>query len=81
MSRLVRLTSRWWRNWRRHRDKKAGAHALASRRKSDLELVSQANGIDVGLLDVSAHPEVIGIDQRDDRLAEIYHLSAKCGAL
>src|ERR1041384_3937522 len=52
-------------------------YRLASRRKPDVQLVAQANGIDVGLLDVSTHPEIVGIDQSDDWLTEIHHLRSE----
>ena len=44
------------------------ALALGAGRQTDGQLVADADAIDVGLLDIDAHPEVVRIDQRDDRL-------------
>ena len=46
-----------------------GALALVARRQADRQRVAEPDAIDVGLLDVGAHPQVVGVDQRHDRLA------------
>ena len=69
MSRLVRLTSRCVANAGVDAAIEHRALALDAGRQADRELVAEADAIDVGLFDVGADPEIVGIDQRDDRLA------------
>src|SRR5215471_10000922 len=56
------------------------AVAHAARRRAHLHLVADADLLDVRLLDVGADPEVVGVDQRDDRGAGIHDLARECGA-
>ena len=44
------------------------ALALVAGGKPDRQRVSHANAIDVGLFDIDSHPQVVRIDERDDRL-------------
>src|SRR5436190_1785575 len=46
-----------------------GRLARVAGREADGHLVAETDAIDVSLLDVGADPEVVGIDQRDDRLS------------
>jgi hypothetical protein len=38
-------------------------------------VVAEAHAIDVGLLDVDAHPEVVGVDDGDERLAAVHRFA------
>ena len=69
MSRLVRLTSRWVANAGVDAAVEHRALALVARRQPHGQRVADAHAIDVGLLDVGADPQIVGVDQRHDRLA------------
>src|SRR5579863_4538162 len=43
-------------------------------------LVAQPYAVDVSLLHVGAHPEVVGVDERNDRLRGIHHFPLQGGA-
>src|SRR5262252_3506010 len=51
-----------------------------SRRQADLKLVTEADAVDVGFLDVGPDPEVVGINQGDNGLPGVHHLSLERGA-
>src|SRR6185436_20028968 len=51
------------------------AFADLTRGKSNLELVTDTNPVDVSLFDIGANPEVIRIDQRHDGLSKIHDLT------
>ena len=51
------------------------ALALGAGRQADRQRVADAHAVDVGLLDVGADPEVVGVDERDDRLAGVDDLA------
>src|SRR5579872_7033397 len=53
--------------------------AFHAGRQTDGELLAVRDPIDVGLLDVFPHPEIVRIDQRDDRLSWIHDLARAHG--
>ena len=80
MSRFVRLTSRCVANAGVDAAVEHDAVELGARRQPDVHAIAEAHAIDVGLLDVGAHPEVVGVDQRDDRLPGVDDLAVARGA-
>src|SRR5215831_3128811 len=54
--------------------------ALVARRQPHRQGVAETDAIDVGLFHVDADPQVVGIDQRDDRLAGVDELAGAGGA-
>ena len=75
MSRLVRLTSRCVANDGVGAAIEDGALALVAGRQPHGQRVAEPNAIDVGFLDVGADPQIVGIDQRHQRLAGIDDLA------
>ena len=80
MSRLVRLTSRCVANAGVDAAVEDGALALGAGRQPHRQRVADAHAIDVALLDVGADPQIVGVDQRDDRLARVDDLADARGA-
>ena len=80
MSRLVRLTSRCVAKPASTPRIEDGARPLGPGGQAHRQLVAEADAVDVGLLDVGAHPEIVRVDQRHDRLARAHDLAGPRGA-
>ena len=63
----------------RRRPDKDGSGTLHARRQPDGERVADSHAIDVALLDVDPHPQIVEVDQRDDRLTRIDELAGAHG--
>src|SRR6478672_9009874 len=72
MSRLVRLTSRCVAKLRVDATVEHDAVELSARCEANRQMVADLHAIDVRLLEIRANPQIIGIDQRDDRLSGIH---------
>src|SRR6185295_18304407 len=54
--------------------------ALLAGREAHGQMIADGDAVDVALLDVGAHPQIVGVEQRDDRLARVHDLSNPRGA-
>src|SRR5436309_945251 len=52
-----------------------GARQLGPRRQAHGELVTETHAVDIALLDVRAHPQVVGVDERHDGLSGVDDLA------
>ena len=57
-----------------------GALALVARRQPHRHLIADPHAVDVGLFDVGADPQIVGIDQRDDGCPGVDHFARTRGA-
>jgi hypothetical protein len=75
MSRLVRLTSRWVAKPASTPRKKTTPLRVSPDGRRTVRGVADANALDVAFFDIGAHPQVVGIDEREKRLARRHHFA------